>query len=77
MTWNVDRQGEVIYVDLGSVETAEWEAVLDAINAEMVSPPAQVVIRAGERPPGSREALVQGLVSTVRAQGVKVRVIFD
>jgi hypothetical protein len=37
MAWNVNREGEVIYVDLGSVDAAEWEAVLDAINAEMVS----------------------------------------
>jgi hypothetical protein len=77
VAWSVSRQDEVVYVDLGSLNPAEWEAVLDAIDVEMMPPPAQVVIRAGERPPGPREALVQSLASTVRAQGVKVRVIYD
>jgi hypothetical protein len=78
MTWTVTREGKVIYVDLSSLEAAEWEALLDTVDAELVPPPSQVVLRAGKRQrAGSHEALVESLAGTIRAQGVKVRLAFD
>jgi hypothetical protein len=77
--WNVTRDGNVINVNLSTLQPAEWVTLLNAVEAELAgAPTSRMVVQAGERPPPvAREALVESLSNIVRAENVEVVVTYD
>jgi hypothetical protein len=78
MTWAVDREGGLVFVDLTRVLVGEWEAVLDAVKAGLIgSVTFQVVIYSSVLAVGSLHAgLMEALTKTVETQGINVRALY-
>jgi len=78
MTWGVDREGGLVFVDLTQVLVGEWEAVLDAVKAALIgSVTFQVVIYSSVLAVGSlHAALMTALTKVVEARGINVRAVY-
>ena len=67
-----------MHVDLGSMESSEWEALMLGVQAGLTGDEtSQVVIHVGKRPPAvHRDALAESLTKIIEGRGVGVRVAY-